>query len=141
MAQQTSFVQDSVDRIQSATTNARDRVEEEVQKVQKELTARRKKVEKQLSSRRKKVEQKTRKQVKQLRSDIEKNPVVKELTRLRGEASKRVESTVDTVLGALQIASQSDLKKIDRKLSRISKRLKEIEESGKPGEAPRPVAH
>ena len=42
----------------------------------------------------------------------------------------------EALLSSLQIASQSDLKKLDRKLSRLSKKLTEIEKaaSGSPAE-------
>jgi hypothetical protein len=36
------------------------------------------------------------------------------------------------VLSSLQIASQSDLKKLDRKLSKISKKLSDIEKTSAP---------
>ncbi len=152
MAQQASFVQEGVDRIQTATDRARERVDEEVQKVQKEFQARRKQVEKKFSSRRKQVEKQltsrrksfekeTRKQVKQFRTDIEKNSVVKELQRLQGEASKQLESTFEALLATLRVASQTDLKRIDRKLTKINKRLKNIERARTTNGRLPPVSH
>ena len=138
MAQQASFVQEGVDRIQTATDRARERVDEEVQKVQtefqarrrrveKEFSSRRKQVEKEFSSRRKSFEKETRKQVKQFRTEIEKNSLVKELQRLQGEVTKQLESTLEALLARFRVASQMDLKRIDRKLTKINQRLKNIE--------------
>lgn len=141
MAQQASFVQEGVDRIQTATDHARERVDEEVQKVQKEFQARRKQVEKQLTSRRKSFEKETRKQVKQFRTDIEKSSVVRELQRLQGEASKQLESTFEALLATLRVASQTDLKRIDRKLTKINKRLKNIERAKTSNGRTPPVSH
>ncbi len=48
------------------------------------------------------------------------------------------DSTPDVVgrlLGTMQIATQSDVKKIDRRLSRISKQLKELDASKKSPES------
>jgi hypothetical protein len=127
MAQQASFVQEGVDRIQTATDRARERVDEEVQKVQTEFQARRRRVEKEFSSRRKSFEKETRKQVKQFRTEIEKNSLVKELQRLQGEVTKQLESTLEALLARFRVASQMDLKRIDRKLTKINQRLKNIE--------------
>jgi hypothetical protein len=128
MAQQaTSFVQEGVDRF----NEARERIDAEVQRIQKEMKTRRKKLERQLNTSRNRFEKQTRKQVKQLEKEIQRNSLVKRAEELRVQATRQVESVVDTVLDALQIASKNDLQKIDRKLTRVNKKLREIEESRK----------
>ena len=122
MAEQ-SFVQDGMDRLQSA----RERVDDEIQRVQKQLRTRRRNLERQINKGRRDFERQTRKQVKQLQSDIRKNTWVKRLDELREDASKQLESAVSSVLGVLQIASKSDVQKIDRKLTKLSKKLRDIE--------------
>jgi hypothetical protein len=107
--------------------SARERIDEEVERVQKEIQARRKRFEKQLNTGRKNIEKQTRKQVKQLRQIS----LVKELEKLRDEANRRIEEAVESVLGALQIASKGDVDRIDRKLSKINKRLKDMERTRK----------
>ena len=141
MAQQASFVQEGVDRIQTATDRARERVDEEVQKVQTEFQARRSRVEKEFSSRRKSFEKETRKQVKQFRTEIEKNSLVKELQRLQGEVTKQLESTLEALLARFRVASQMDLKRIDRKLTKINQRLKNIERAKTTNSRTRAVSH
>ena len=141
MAQQASFVQEGVDRIQTATDRARERVDEEVQKVQTEFQARRRRVEKEFSSRRKSFEKETRKQVKQFRTEIEKNSLVKELQRLQGEVTKQLESTLEALLARFRVASQMDLKRIDRKLTKINQRLKNIERAKTTNSRTRAVSH
>jgi len=128
MAQQaTSFVQEGVDRF----NEARERIDAEVQRVQKELKTRRKKVERQFKSSRNRLEKQTRKQVKQIEKELQKNTLVKRAEELRDQASRQVESVVDSVLNALQIASKTDLQKIDRKLTKVNKKLREIEDTRK----------
>jgi uncharacterized coiled-coil protein SlyX len=124
MAQQaTSFVDEAGERI----TAARERVDSEISRIQKDLATRRKKIEKQLNSSRKSLEKQTRKQVKQIEKDLRKSDVVKTLEGWRGQVEDLIEETLEGVLGALQVASKSDVKKIDRKLSKLTKRLKDIE--------------
>ena len=64
---------------------------------------------------------------KDLEKDLQKNEYVKRARKFRKDANKRFESSVDDLLGTFQIATASDVKKLDRKLSQISKKLKEIE--------------
>ncbi|MBW2270270.1 MAG: hypothetical protein JRH16_17030 [Deltaproteobacteria bacterium] len=117
----TSFVDESRERIHSA----RERIDSEFKKAQKDLEGRRKRLEKQLSKNRKGFE----KQTKQLRKDLEKNSIVKQLNRWRNDAEDQFEDVLGSLLGSLQIATQSDVKKIDRRLSKISRQLKELDAS------------
>ncbi len=128
----TTFVDESRDRIHSA----RERLDSEFKKAQKDLNVRRKRLEKQLSKNRKSFEKefsKSRKsfekQTRQLRKDIQKNGIVKQLNRWRNDAEDQLEDVLDSVLGTLQIATQSDVKKLDRRLSKISKQLKDLDGS------------
>ena len=124
MAQQaTRFVDEAGERI----TAARERVDSEISRIQKDLATRRKKIEKQLNTSRKNFEKQTRKQVKQIEKDLRKSDIVKTLESWRSQAESLVEETLEGVLGALQVASKSDVKKIDRKLTKLTKRLKDIE--------------
>ncbi len=108
----TTFVDESRERIHSA----RERIDSEFKKAQKDLDARRKRLEK---------------QTRQLRKDIQKNGIVKQLNRWRNDAEDQLEDAVGSLLGTLQIATQSDVKKIDRRLSKISKQLKDLDGSHK----------
>ena len=137
MAEQaTSFVDEAGERI----TAARERVDSEISRIQKDLATRRKKIEKQLTSGRKSFEKQTRKQVKQLEKDIRKSEVVKTLEGWRGQAESLLEDTFEGVLGALQVASKSDIRKIDRKLTKLTKRLKDIERARQTNGATAPSA-
>ena len=112
MAQQTSIVDEGVDRFNEAFES----LDKEFQRLQKEF-----------QSQRKSFEKRTRKQVKQMRRDFDKSTVAKRVRSLRSDVTKQIERGVDDVLGALQIASKSDLQRIDRKLGRIDKKLKQLE--------------
>jgi DNA repair ATPase RecN len=140
MPETTSLFQDGVERVRDAY----DSLSPQIQRVQRELRARRKKIEKRFETGRKDIEKRIasqrkdlekrfetqRKQIEKrtqkLRSELEKNPAVKRLETLRKDAAKQFEQGVTGVLNRLQIASTSDLQKIDRKISLINKQVKEM---------------
>ena len=124
MSEQASLVQEGVDRFNAAF----ERIDEERLRLQKQVNARRKSIEKQITSGRKDFEKRTRKQVKRLRTELRRYPLVKRAERLQLDARRQIEEGVDRFLGVFQIASKSDLDRIDRKLDRISRKLKDIEQ-------------
>jgi hypothetical protein len=103
-------------------------IDDEFQRVQKELSARRKSLEKEFTSKRKTVEKRTRKELKRIQSELKKNPIVKRADAVRKDVTKQVETRVDSLLGLMQVASRSDVQRIDRKLTTLNRRLKAIEE-------------
>lgn len=127
MTEQTSFVNEGMDRVTSVFRT----LDGELRRVQKQLQTRRKSFEKQLTSGRKDIERQTRKQVKRLQTELRKNPLVKRAQNLRGEATQQIDSAVDRVLGALQIATKNDLDRIDRKLTVLTRKLKDLDRGGR----------
>lgn len=130
MSEQVSFVQEGVDRVGDAFRS----FDAGFQRLQKDLRGRRKTFEKQINTSRKTVERQinagrrdfekaTRKRVNELR----KNPAVKRAIGVRNDATKQFESRVSTVLGFFNVATRSDLDRIERKLGQIAKKLKGIE--------------
>ena len=105
--------------------------DDEFQRVQKELGARRKALEKEFATRRKTVEKRTRKELKRIQSELKKNPIVKRADAVRKDVTKQVETRVDSLLGLMQVASRSDVQRINKKLTTLTKRLKAIEDSRK----------
>jgi chromosome segregation ATPase len=127
-----SIVQDGIDRFRDAFGS----LEDEVERVQRQLRARRRKLEKQLNANRKDLEKRLdsgrkdlEKRAKKLQKEVRKNPAVKRLEELRKDAEKRYADGVESVLKALQIASKSDVQRIDRKISQLNKKLKEMEKA------------
>lgn len=120
---QPTLVESAVDNVRSAVKGANRRL----QKLQKEIDGRRKTVEKELSTRRRRIEQRTQREVARLVARAEKLPLVKQATSLYGDASRQLEVGVETVLGALQIASRSEVERLDRKLAQVSRKLRELE--------------
>jgi hypothetical protein len=118
MAQQASIVQDSVDRGREAVSS----LESDFDKVQK-------RAEKQFRAQRKSLEKRAEKQVSRLRSEFKKNPLVKRAQTAVDDASKQIEKNVDSLLEALNVASQRDLQRVDRKLNKINKKLRDLENS------------
>ena len=127
MAEQGSIIEEGVDRFNEAYES----LDREFQRLQKQFQSRRKSFEKQVTSSRKSIEKRTRKQINQLRSDLRKNTLVKRARGLQTDAAKQIEHHVENLLSALQIASKSDLQRVDRKLGQISKKLKDLERTRK----------
>jgi len=105
--------------------------DDEFQRVQKELGVRRKALEKEFATRRKTVERRTRKELKRIQPELKKNPIVKRADAVRKDVTKQVETRVDSLLGLMQVASRSDVQRINKKLTTLTRRLKAIEESRK----------
>ena len=138
MAEQTSLVRESIERVSSAF----ERIPDELQRVQREIQRRRRSLERQLAGSRRDfekrtrdLEKRTRRQVQRLRSEIGRVPLGRRVTELRSGAEKAIERGVDAFLGVLQIASRSDLERIDKKLGQMSRKLKEMERTRGNGHA------
>ena len=134
MAQQTSIIEDGFDRIQEAVES----VNEEIQSMQKRFTKQRSSFEKDARKRVQKLRRELRKSdfvkraekfQKNVEKDVRKSDAFKNAQKFQRSANQRIENTVDGVLGALQIASRSDVKKLDRKLGQINRKLKELEQT------------
>lgn len=95
-----SFVQESTDSF----TDAYESIRKEARKLQK------------------RVKKQTRTPLRQLR----RNGLVKRAQNLGSDAREQIAGGVETVLGYLQIASKSDLQRIDHRLEEIERRLGEL---------------
>ena len=125
MSEQTNFVEESYDRVQSAFRSVTDEFE---------------KLQSNVADQRKSFDKETQRQLKRFRKEFEKNSLVKRATDLqrdytkqlrkaRKNATKQFESRIEELLGSLQIASQGDVKKLDRKLNKINKQLRELDKA------------
>jgi len=119
MAQTESFVDQGVDRFQDALKG----VDKEFQRLQRRVKTQRRTLERRLESQRKRFEKQAEKQIKALR----KNDLVKRVETLGSDLQEQFESSVESMLSIFQIASKADIDRVDRKLNRISKKLKELE--------------
>jgi hypothetical protein len=129
------FVQGGFERVSEAYRS----LDERVQRLQRDLRSRRKLFEKQLGSGRRSLEKqvqsgrrilerRTRKQLAELR----RSELVKRAQSLQRDARGQLEATLSGVLGIFQIASKTDLDRLDRKLGQISRKLRELEGSRRP---------
>ena len=117
--QQVSFFQDGVDRLREAVGS----IEDEFERVQKDLRKRRRSIEKQVNTGRRDLERRA----KRFQRDLSRNDTVKQVESLRKRAGQQLEQSIDGVLSLLQIASKSDVQRIDRKISQLNKRLRELD--------------
>ncbi len=95
------------------------------------MSARRKSLEKEFASKRKTVQKRTRKELKRIQSELKKNPIVKRADAVRKDVTKQVEIRMDALLERMQVASRSDVQRINKKLTTLNRRLKAIEDSRK----------
>ena len=124
MAQQANFMDAGIDRIQDALTS----LGSDMNRLQGQVETQRKRWEKQ-----------TRKRVTEFRKELGDTPWAKRAEKFSKDASREIESRVEDFLGTLSIASNADLKKLNRKLNQINKRLKALEDV-KASETPPSVA-
>jgi hypothetical protein len=119
MAETQSLVDQGVDRVQDAIKS----VDKELQRLQREVRTRRRSFERNLETRRRSIEKQAQKQIKALRD----NDLVKRVETFGSDVQEQIGSRVGSVLSIFQIASKADIERVDRKIERISKKLKEIE--------------
>ncbi|MDH3521367.1 MAG: hypothetical protein OEM49_13000, partial [Myxococcales bacterium] len=125
MAEQTSLVQEGIERFRGVVGA----LESEANRVQRDILARRRRIEKQLGKRfdagRKDFERRAR----SLRGELRKSATLRWLEGLSRDAAQQLEEGVGGLLGRLQIASKSDVQRVDRKLAQLQRKLKELERS------------
>lgn len=107
---QASFIDEGIDQVKEAWSNVGD----EFDKLQKNLEKRRKRFEKE-----------TEKRVKK----FEKSPFGKRLVSFRDETQKQIESNVETVLGLIPIASSSEVKRLERKIATLTRKVNALEKA------------
>ena len=157
MAQEATLMQEGVERVRDAYESVEDeakRVQKQLRtrrrKLERQLESTRKDIEKRIDSTRKDIEKRAKKirvevqkspaakridstrkdfekRAKKMRTEVQKNPAIRRLEAWRKDATKQYEAGVETFLSALQIASKSDLQRIDRKISQLNRKLREME--------------
>lgn len=127
MAQQTGVVQDGFDRVQTAVR----RMDKEFRKLQRELEARRKRLERQLTTRSRKLNKRAQRQVQRFRTELRKQPLVKRAESLRTDAGKQISSLFDS----FPIVTKRDVDRLDRKISQLNRKIRELEKSRANGAA------
>ena len=148
--QKANIVEDGIDRVQSAFES----VEDEFEKVQKRVDRGRKdfekrvrssrkdidkgtkKFQKRLEERREKFEKQAEKRVKSVQKELRKYSLYRLLEELADDATKRVESGIDSLLGGLQIATRADIQRLDKKLNSINRKLKALDKESTPANEP-----
>ena len=127
MSEQGTFVEEGIERIQ----NAVDSVEEEFQKLQRNVQQRREGFEKEARKQFKRADKRARIQVKRVQTELLKNPVVKRAEDLRKDINKQVENRMDSFFGLLPYATRQDVKRLERKVSQLTRKLNQLEKTSK----------
>ena len=125
MAKQANVVQDGVDQIRQAVRRA----DREFKKIQKQVDARRRRLAKEVTARRHTIEKRAQKELERLQKQIQRQPLVKRAEALRADAQERLGRGVSSILDALPIATRSEVERIDRKVSALGRKLKEMEKT------------
>lgn len=138
MAQVTNIFEEGAERLEST-----------VRSLEKDW----KRIQKRAETRRRELEKRAEKEVKRLRTEFRRSPLGKRVERMRKEVRKsgtfkRVESAgkdaqnalqgqVDGLLEVFRIAPRSEVRRLERKVSQLTRKVNELEK----GRARRPVAH
>jgi hypothetical protein len=123
MAKQANVVQDGVDQVREAVR----RVDQGFRRIQKQVETRRRRLAKEVTSRRRLIEKRAQKELDRIQKQIQKQPLVKRAETLRTDATERIERVVSSFLDALPIATKAEIERIDRKVSALGRKLKEME--------------
>ena len=123
MAKQANLVQDGVEQVREAVR----RVDQGIRRIQKQVETRRRRLAKEVTSRRRVIEKRAQRELGRLQKQIQNQPIVKRAEALRAGASERLERGVSTFLDVLPIATKSDVERIDRKVSALGRKLKDLE--------------
>ncbi len=126
MAQRSSLVKDGLQRVRTAAEG----LDHGLRRLQKRLDAQRKNLEKRVEQQRKAIEKRTQREFERLLVRLRGSKLAHRAETIREDAAQRLETGASTLLGALQIASKGDLDRIDRKLSQLSRKLKDLEKTG-----------
>lgn len=121
--QQASVVQDGVDQIKQVVRRA----DREIKKIQKQVESRRRTLAKEVTTRRRLIEKHAQRGIARIQKQSQ--PLLKRAEALRADATERFERSVTSILDVLPIASKSEIERIDRKVSALGRKLKEIEKA------------
>ena len=125
MAKQATLIEDGVDQIRQAVRRA----DREFKKIQKQVDTRRRHIAKQVTTRRRTIEKRAQKELERLQKQFKSQPLVKRAEALRADAQARIERGVSTILTSLPIATRGEVERIDRKVSALGRKLKEMEKT------------
>ena len=125
MSQQSNLLEDGFERIQSAFKS----VEDEVQKAQKRFEDQSEKFSKDANKRIKGFQKELRKYPAVKRAESLSQDLNKQLQSRTKQVEKQIENGIESVLGTFQIASRGEINKLDKKLNRISRRLKALDKA------------
>lgn len=123
--QQASVVQDGVDQIKQVVRRA----DRELKKIQKQVETRRRTLAKEVTTRRRLIEKQAQRGIARIQKQIQSQPLLKRAEALRVDATERIERGVTSILDVLPIATKSEIDRIDRKVSALGRKLKEIEKA------------
>lgn len=110
MKQETNILDTGLARLREAVGS----LEDEVERLQGEFRTRQEDFEK---------------RAEKLRTEIRDSNAVKQLEELRERATRQVEEKLGDLLASLKIASKDDVRRIDRRLRQLNRKLKDLDKS------------
>lgn len=125
MAKQASVVQEGVEQIREVVRRA----DREFKRLQKQVETRRRRLAKEVTTRRRGIEKRAQRELERLQKQIQRQPLVKRAEALRADATQRIERSVSSLLEVFPLATKSEIERIDRKVSALGRKLKEIEKT------------
>ena len=114
MEQRTRIFDESIERLQAGVRNAGD----EIQKLQDRAAKNRKKIGKRAQA-----------QAQELQKQLLEFPPIKAAEEFRSEIYKQVESNLKEIMNRIPVATQADLKKLDKKVNTMARKIRALEKS------------
>ncbi len=114
MEARANIIEDSFERVQERFRNAG----EELQRLQERANENRRELSERTQARAEKVQ----KQLLEI-------PAIKAADDFRLEVRKQIETSVEEILGRLPVASNNDVKKLERKVNALTRRVRSLEKA------------
>ena len=124
MAQATR-VQEGVEQLRTAVR----RFDRQFRRLQREVASRRRRLEKELATRRKATWKRALRELSRFQRELQRQPLVKRADALRVDATSRIQAGVAGVLDALPIASKREIERIDRRVTALGRKLRDLEKA------------
>jgi hypothetical protein len=125
MAKQANVVREGVDQIRLAVRRA----DRELKRFQKQVETRRRRIAKEVTTRRRTIEKRAQRELERLQKQLQSQPLVKRAEAIRADAQERLERGVSTILESFPHATRSENERIDKKVTALGRKLKEIEKA------------
>ncbi len=128
---QANVIEQGFDRFQATFRD----VDRQVQRVRRELGKRRRTIERGLKRRRTDLEKRATRQLRRVRSELRRNSTYRRAETLQAETRERIDRQIDQVLSSIPVASKSEVEGLEKRIARLTRRVRDLEKTNGVAEA------